>query len=198
MAKVNLTPTAAPSTTRVGAQLLAAASELFYARGITAVGVDLLAERAGTTKRTLYQRFGSKDGLVAAYLQARAHEWQCSVLDALTQAGNPTGQAGIEVVLSVAEQRAANQPRGCAFVNAWAELSSTDSAAIAVITAEKQWMHALFSLLLGTTELASDVQLVYEGAHVARSSLGDPDAYRRAAGVTARLLRDQGSARVTR
>ncbi|MGH3368001.1 MAG: helix-turn-helix domain-containing protein, partial [Nocardioidaceae bacterium] len=61
--------------TPAGERLVEAASELFYRRGIRAVGVDLIAEVAGTTKKTLYDRFGSKDGLVVLYLQRRQHRW---------------------------------------------------------------------------------------------------------------------------
>ena len=53
-----------PALTEAGTRLLEAASELFYDRGVRAVGVDLIAETAGTTKKTLYDRFGSKDALV--------------------------------------------------------------------------------------------------------------------------------------
>ncbi len=53
-------------------RILDAASELYYDRGINSVGMDLVAEQAGTTKKTIYDRFGSKDGLVVAYLEARA------------------------------------------------------------------------------------------------------------------------------
>ena len=60
-----------PALTPAGERLLEAASELFYSRGIRAVGVDLIADVAGTTKETLYDRFGSKDGLVVLYLRRR-------------------------------------------------------------------------------------------------------------------------------
>jgi AcrR family transcriptional regulator len=52
-------------------RLLAAASELFYDEGVHTVGVDRITERAGVAKATLYTLFGSKDGLVRAYLQDR-------------------------------------------------------------------------------------------------------------------------------
>src|SRR2546423_6606252 len=52
--------------------LLAATSELTYSRGITGTGVDAIAARAGVTKRTLYQHFGSKDRLVAEALSGRS------------------------------------------------------------------------------------------------------------------------------
>ena len=52
-------------------RIIAAASKLFYGQGIRNVGMDLIAEKAGVTKRTLYYHFRSKDDLVAAYLDAR-------------------------------------------------------------------------------------------------------------------------------
>ena len=50
-------------------RILAVARELFYRRGIHAVGVDSIAEAAGTNKMTLYRHFASKDELVAACLR---------------------------------------------------------------------------------------------------------------------------------
>src|SRR5436853_7899521 len=60
-------------------RILAAASELFYRHGIRAVGVEAIAEAAGTNKMTLYRHFSSKDELVAEYLRRLAadagHFW---------------------------------------------------------------------------------------------------------------------------
>src|SRR5205807_4309408 len=50
-------------------RLLAAADELFYAEGVHVVGVDRIVERAGVTKASLYNTFGSKEELVRAYLE---------------------------------------------------------------------------------------------------------------------------------
>jgi AcrR family transcriptional regulator len=46
-------------------RILAVARDLFYERGVRAVGVDEIAEAAGTNKMTLYRHFASKDLLVA-------------------------------------------------------------------------------------------------------------------------------------
>src|SRR5216683_3889287 len=54
------------------ARILAVAGELFYRHGIRAVGVDAIAEAAGTNKMTLYRHFASKDELVAEYLRQKA------------------------------------------------------------------------------------------------------------------------------
>jgi AcrR family transcriptional regulator len=53
-------------------RLITAAGELFYRQGIRAVGVDSIAEAAGTNKMTLYRHFTSKDELVAEYLRESA------------------------------------------------------------------------------------------------------------------------------
>src|SRR5919197_2054319 len=61
-------------------RILAAASDLFYRHGIRAVGVEAMAEAAGTNKMTLYRHFPSKDELVAEYLRQTAkkadHCWE--------------------------------------------------------------------------------------------------------------------------
>src|ERR1700761_7886130 len=53
-------------------RIIAAASDLFYRQGIRAVGVEAIAEAAGTNKMTLYRHFDSKDVLVAEYLRRLA------------------------------------------------------------------------------------------------------------------------------
>src|SRR6187455_306012 len=53
-------------------RILTAASDLFYRQGIRAVGVEAIAEAAGTNKMTLYRHFSSKDELVAEYLRCLA------------------------------------------------------------------------------------------------------------------------------
>lgn len=195
-----LTVAEPPPTTRAGRRILDAADALFYARGITAVGVDLLAETAGTTKRTLYQRFGSKEGLVVAYLQHRAHDWQQGLLDrlaeraagarrrALDAGGAPDPVGSVLLVLGAAAERAGDARRGCAFVNAWAELGPAHQGASQVIAAEKEWMRALFQRLVGDEALARQIHLVYEGAQVTAAVTGDAAAFDVAADAVRTLI----------
>ena len=68
-----------PTRTRI----LDAADRLFGEHGIRAVGVDAIVAAADTAKTTLYAHFGSKDGLVVAYLQRRAAERQVRLERAL-------------------------------------------------------------------------------------------------------------------
>src|ERR1700681_4375148 len=53
-------------------RILAVAGDLFYRHGIKTVGVEAIAEAAGTNKMTLYRHFSSKDELVAEYLRQSA------------------------------------------------------------------------------------------------------------------------------
>ena len=59
----------ARSTEQTRWRILDAAYELFYRKGFYRVGVDVVAERAGVTKRTLYDHFTSKDELLGAVLE---------------------------------------------------------------------------------------------------------------------------------
>jgi len=53
------------------------ASELFYLKGIRAVGVETIAAEADTTKMSLYRNFPSKDELVAEWLREHdANFWE--------------------------------------------------------------------------------------------------------------------------
>src|SRR4051794_15982457 len=69
-------PAVEPALTPAGERLLEAASDFSSRHATRAVGVELIAETAGTTKKTLYDRFGSKDELVVRYLRRRALRWQ--------------------------------------------------------------------------------------------------------------------------
>lgn len=164
-------------STPAGERLIAAASALFYRRGIRAVGVDLIAETAGVTKKTLYDRFGSKDALVALYLQRRTVVWQEFLQD------NMTGRPLVDV-FDVLQLWLRDQDRGCAFVNAYAEVGGTGHPAEAVIRAEKEEMRAWLvarAVAEGFPErVGEELHLLYEGASVLATAGGRPDAPARA------------------
>jgi AcrR family transcriptional regulator len=61
-------------------KVLAAAGELFAARGVAAVSMDDVAAAAGVGKGTLYRRFGDKSGLAAALLDERESQLQRELL----------------------------------------------------------------------------------------------------------------------
>ena len=182
-----------PSLTPAGRRILDAANRLFYERGITAVGVELIAEEAGTTKKTLYDRFGSKDGLVVAYLEARFERWRSHVIDHL--ASSPaTGTDRILAVLDASEAWLSRGSRGCGFINAHAELAGRSPAAVVVVHAETAWTRELYVGLLreagvaAPQELGRQLALVHEGATVAVTAGDSPTALDDARAVVRALL----------
>ncbi|WP_433785559.1 TetR/AcrR family transcriptional regulator [Actinomycetospora sp. CA-101289] len=174
-------------------RILDVASVLFYERGIHAVGVDTIAAESGVTKRTLYDRFGSKDELVAAYLRARDERWRALVVATVEAADDPVDRA--LAPFAALEEWVAGAGRGCAFVNAFAELDDAAHPGRAVIHDEKRWLRTLFAAELeraGVPDapgLALQLLVLHEGALVAHAVAAEPAALR-AAGDAARLLVD--------
>ncbi|SNS46483.1 TetR/AcrR family transcriptional regulator [Rhodococcoides kyotonense] len=178
--------------TPAGERILTVASALFYERGIRAVGVDLIADEAGTTKKTLYDRFGSKDGLVMRYLERRYETWCAFVLDFLdAYEPGPTRVLGVYDAL---EAWMRDNHRGCGFVNAFAEYGGTDHPSLEVIRSEKDWTRALFVRLATEAGMASPddlglrLSLLHEGAVVMSTAGQRDDAIEVARDVASRLV----------
>jgi AcrR family transcriptional regulator len=170
------------------ARLLAAAAELFYRHGIRAVGVEAIAEAAGTNKMTLYRHFASKDELVTEYLRQEALKADV-YWDQLEAAhpGDPLAQIRAWVTAMAAHVADCNE-RGCALANAAVELPEKDHPARAVIEDFKRRQRtALIQLsrsagLLEPDMLADELHLMLEGARVTAQSVGSD-------GLGARLMR---------
>jgi AcrR family transcriptional regulator len=159
-------------------RILAAASDLFYRQGIRAVGVDAIAEAAGTNKMTLYRHFDSKDELVAEYLRCLATEaggfW--TELEA-AHPGNPRAQLRGWLTAMQAHVADADQ-RGCALANAAIELPEKGHPARRVIEEFKAAQRDRLVALCGATGvaepelLADELFLLLEGARVSAQSSG--------------------------
>ena len=160
-------------------RLLDAASELFYAEGVQSVGIDRVIERAGVAKASLYSTFGSKEGLVCAYLNARHEETLARLRSAVAATEDP-----IERLLAVfdAQARLFHTPdfHGCAFTAAATEAPSggrIDAAA----QSYRHDIHVLFNELAvaaGVPDpelLASQLQLVYDGGGLAANLDKNPE-----------------------
>ena len=176
-------------------RVLDAASELFYERGIHAVGVDGISEAAGVTKKTLYDRFGSKEALVVAYLRERDARWRAHLLAVLDRVPAPGPDRMLAVFDAAESWSAANSPRGCSAINARAESSAGDGdAVLAEVAAEKAWQVGLLVDLCREAgvrdpeDTARALMLVYEGA-IVTVGMGTFDRpFTRAREVAATLL----------
>lgn len=168
---------------------LDAASRLFYERGIHAVGVDLIAAEAGVTKKTLYDRFGSKEQLVVEYLAARDERWRAFLAERLA-ASDAAGGGAVERIVAVFDASRdwmdEFSRRGCSMVNAHAEIDDPGHPAYAIITGQKTWMLDLFTTLAREARTADPaapepeslgrtLALLHEGALVAHGLRTFPD-----------------------
>ncbi|WP_257155868.1 TetR/AcrR family transcriptional regulator [Streptomyces sp. Ru87] len=151
---------------------LVAAERLFYERGIHAVGVDLIAAEAGVTKKTLYDRFGSKEQIVVEYLAARDERWRAYLAERLDGAGPPADRI-LAVFVASESWAAEHSSKGCSMVNAHAEISDPAHPAYGIITGQKRWMLDLFTDLArglpvpDPERLGRALMLLHEGALVA-------------------------------
>ncbi|KOG42061.1 TetR/AcrR family transcriptional regulator [Streptomyces decoyicus] len=177
---------------------LEAAGRLFYERGIHAVGVDLIAAEAGVTKKTLYDRFGSKEQIVVEYLADRDERWR-AFLTPYLDAARPSPAAGVLAVFDASRAWSAQHSRkGCSMVNAHAEISDPSHPAYAIITAQKEWMLALFADLVGAAapgragRLGRTLMLLHEGALVAHGLGIFPDPIGQARDEAEELLAAAG------
>ncbi|HEY2378989.1 MAG TPA: helix-turn-helix domain-containing protein [Gemmatimonadaceae bacterium] len=122
-------------------RIVAAAADLFLKQGIRGVGVEAIAEAAGTNKMTLYRHFASKDELIAEW--ARGIVAQKEALWDTLSAKYPDDpqQQLIEWSERVASKLAEMERRGSMLANALAELPEKDHPARRVIQAHKLREH---------------------------------------------------------
>jgi AcrR family transcriptional regulator len=184
----------ATDLTPAAQRILEAASRLFYDNGIHAIGVDTIAVEAGVTKKTLYDRFGSKEALVAAYLDARDREWRAYLEDYVSARSDDPAQQLLDAFDALADWSRERSPRGCSFVNAHAELPDPGHAGHRAIVEQKRWMTAFFASRARAAELhdpdsvADDLMLLYDGALVTNGMHTVDGAISRARNIAAALL----------
>lgn len=171
-------PRLAPARER----LLAAASTEFYAKGITATGVDTIVSSAGVAKMSLYNNFSSKDELVTAYLEERHEEWLALFRERHARAETPAARV-LAVFDAYADHANSAYPdgwRGCGLLNAAAEFPSGHPGRVAV-RRHKDEVEAILTRELGAftddpAPLAAHLALLLEGS-MAKSGLAGNDAW---------------------
>lgn len=173
-------PEPAPDVTpanEVRERILETASALFYARGVRAVGVDLVVEKAGVAKTSLYRHFRTKDDLIAAFLDREdADFWQTWDQAAAPHRDNP--EAELAAHLAWISSRTSRQGyRGCPQINTAAEFPEAGHPARLVAARHMQELHRRLEGLssrLGArnpTSLATQLAVLINGAFVSNTLL---------------------------
>lgn len=108
-----------------GQRIFDVARDLFYKRGIRAVGVDEIVCQAGVTKPSLYRSYDSKDALVAACLESYAEESTDQIDAAVAAAGDDPRDQLRAIVAHYANQMTSPDFRGCPMSNTAVEFPET-------------------------------------------------------------------------
>jgi AcrR family transcriptional regulator len=139
----------------VTGRVLDTAEELFYARGIQAVGMDAIRDRSGVPLKRLYQCFASKEQLVVAVLERRDVQWRERLSTHVNRIEDPQSR-----ILAVYEWLGQwfTEPgfRGCAWINSYGELGGVSRA----VAEQAQRHKAAFRRYLG--QLVADAELPVE------------------------------------
>jgi AcrR family transcriptional regulator len=146
-----------------------AARDLFYHRGIRAVGVDEIVCKAGVTKPSLYRAFASKDDLIAACLEESGRESKVALETVREEAGTCPHEQLRAMVRHFAAKIAAPDFRGCPMSNTAVEIPEPGHPGRTVLENCKADMRAMIASVTRQLdidepeELADGLMLVIEG-----------------------------------
>jgi AcrR family transcriptional regulator len=178
--------------------VLGVASALFYKNGIRATGVDEIAAAAEVAPTTLYRAFGSKDELVATYVENSDERNRAWIDHAINAAGTDPRAQIIAVFRELSRQVRSPDFRGCACMMTLAEYPDAAGPALRAVAA-KQWIgHRLgqlaedFAVQVGkpvdAAALGDELMLVFEGTQATASSLGARGPSSHATALVERIL----------
>src|SRR6266496_671902 len=172
-------------------RVLGAAADLFYARGVHAVGMDNIRDASGVSLKRLYQLFPNKESLVTAYLQRRDGWWRERLSEHVAHEKDPRDRP-----LAVFDWMHGwfHEPtyRGCAWINCYGELGATSGAVAEEARTLKEGFRAFLRGLCVDAGLPAEtgdhLLLLAEGAIVTSALTGDLDAALTARAAAARLV----------
>lgn len=194
-------PSAAPNPASPPRErILAVASQLFYAQGIRAVGIDTIIDRSGVAKASFYKHFPSKNDLVAEVLTQLGVAWRQWLADAVGRLSDDAGARPLAVFDALGERLSSSGFRGCVFINSIVELADRDHAGHAVAHDHKLQVTAYLERLLveaqvrPAADLAKQLMLLIDGAIVTALRTGSAEASSSAKEI-ARILIEERPAR---
>jgi AcrR family transcriptional regulator len=176
---------ASPRRARPRERIVDTATRLFYEVGIQATAIDRIIAEADVAPMTLYRHFGGRDQLVAATLERWSDQW----LDWLRREvdrGSQEPGARLEGLWNALEKWFTSEGfRGSYVANAASELRGRhDHPAQRVIAKHQRTFRGLLEDLVQrsdaveVTVVASELQVLIDGAIAVAAVEGDPSAAR--------------------
>ena len=151
-----------------GTRTLDAADELFYGRGVQAVGMDDIRDAAGVSLKRIYRLFPTKDRLVSEVLRRRDIRWRTRLAEHVAAATtDPVGR-----LLAVFDWLYTwfSEPtfRGCAWINMVGELGAVSPDVLALAREHKRAFREYLGDLVAAAgrppAVADHLHLLAEGA----------------------------------
>jgi AcrR family transcriptional regulator len=154
------------------------AADLFYRKGIRAIGVETIVKEAGVAKISLYRNFPSKDDLIVTYLRERNDSFWRQWDESFGRYDNDA-PAQLRAIMRYLARRT-TQPgyRGCPFINYCAEFPDAVHPGHQVVQANKREMRRRLlgiARALGVArpiQLADGLLLLVEGTYAISQTLG--------------------------
>ncbi|MEV0371192.1 TetR/AcrR family transcriptional regulator [Streptomyces sp. NPDC050636] len=165
-------------------RILDAAEQLFYDRGIQAVGMDELRTAAGVSLKRLYQCFPSKNDLVEEYLRRRDTRWRAALAEYITRHAATPQDRPLALFDWLHTWFAAPGFRGCAFINSYGELGPSSDGVACVARDHKLALREYVTDLVrdlpvgNPSGLAGQLVLLIDGAITTAALTGEPAAAR--------------------
>jgi AcrR family transcriptional regulator len=159
-------------------KVFAVAADLFYRKGIHAVGVEEIVREAGVAKISLYRNFASKDDLIVAYLEDRSttflREWD----DTFDRYRDDPRVQLRAIMTYIAERTTQDGYRGCPFINFCGEFPDASHPGRGIAQATMRALRERFMRLAQALHvpeperLADSLLLLMEGAYGISQTLG--------------------------
>ena len=165
--------------TRARETVLRIASDLFYREGVRAVGMEMIVERSGVAKTTIYRHFPTKDALIEAFLEREDREFWQQWEDVVASHAGETRKVLSALCDWVGGRVSRDNYRGCPQVNVAAEFADLEHPARKVAHRHKAEMVERLAALcreldISTAELrAHQIGLLFDGAFMSNGRLGN-------------------------
>lgn len=176
-------------------RILAAAADLFAANAYSETSVEEIAHKAGLTKVTVYQHFGSKERLFLDCLLMRLERREAR-LDRFLERLPPASDPLIELFDWLESWLDPKNFKGCAFIKAVNELSAVMPRVNEIAADAKQRIRQRITALARVSgrprakELGEELALLFEGAQSLALIEGSARPARVARRIAAGLLKD--------
>lgn len=149
-----------------------AAAELFYTDGIRAVGINRVLEEARTPIMSLYRIFGSKEGLVEAFLHDKDNRIRALFEREVERIADTPKTRALAMFDVLGKVIAEGDYRGCTFINVAVEMADPEHPFVGIAQSHKEFVRGAFARYLteaglqDTEPLASQLLMLMNGVFV--------------------------------